>query len=123
MKRINTSSDHVSRDRRFVTTPSPCSGRAKLENKLVLLFGCYWNVLFCCIYSLGFVALIHDDSIDLQRSKESVEIAIEVVIENLKSQCNNPVSMDVISVALETDIQKKLEGYKGSFNMQNSDLH
>ena len=72
---------------------------------------------------MGFVALIHDDSIDLQRPKESVEIAIEVVIENLKSQCNNPVSMDIISVALETDIQKKLEGHKGNVNMKNSDLH
>ena len=63
-----------------------------------------WNY-FLFFFSL--VTLIYD-SADFQYPKESIQIWSQIIADNLESQCQISISINVIHVAPETDFNKKL---------------
>ena len=58
--------------------------------------------------------LIHDDTIELKQPKESIEILVQLIAENLKSQCRILISIDFVSVTSENDFNEDLAGQGSS---------
>ena len=57
--------------------------------------------------------MIHD-WVDFQHPKESMEMWIQVITEDLESKCHNSISMNVSYVGPETDLNKDLVNGKSN---------
>ena len=54
------------------------------------------------------IALIHDDSVNLQFPKDPIELSIRIIADNLECQSQNQILMRIIETTKETDFSSKL---------------
>ena len=54
------------------------------------------------------IAIIHDETIDLQNPKDPSQLWIRTIIENLNVGCQTPISTNIIQMSSEVDLMGEL---------------
>ena len=59
-------------------------------------------------FYLWLIAIIHDGAIRLENPRETSELWIRAVVDNLNVQCQSPIPVNIIGISSEIELNEEL---------------